>query len=77
MDMRTLFECWLSSGSTCSWLPGQQLHDLGEDLGAVLAREAEGELGHEQAVLHGEVVAAAADLEGEVALAFGEFRQRR
>ena len=58
-------------------LPGQQFHDLGEDLGAVLAREAEGELGHEQAVLHAEVVAAAADLEGEVALAFGEFRQRR
>lgn len=58
-------------------LPGEELHELGEDLGAVSAREAEGELGDEQAVRGAEVVPVAVDLEGQIPFAVGELRQCR
>jgi len=48
---------------------------VGEDFVAVFAGEAEGELGGEQAVVDADVMAAAVEFVGEVALAGGELRE--
>ncbi len=54
---------------------GEEFDELGEDFVAVAAGEGEGGLGHEQAVLHVEIVAAAFDFEGEIPFVDGEVGQ--
>mgnify|MGYP001554784222 CR=1 FL=1 len=54
---------------------GEEFDEQGEHLIAVLTGESEGELGAEQAVVEIEIVAAALELVGQVALATGGFRQ--
>src|SRR5262245_44578771 len=52
---------------------GEEFDDLGQDLLAVHAVEGERELGGEEPVLQPDVVPLARDLEGQIALAAGEF----
>ena len=54
----------------------ERFDDQGEHLVAVLASQAEGELGTEQALVEIDVMAAALEFVGEVTLAVRGFRQR-